>query len=1268
MRGHSLFITTLPSSGVAILVVLIILLHRVFVARSVDDPTTKSDKYPLSRFYTQHRLWDKLVSTQLLGAFFGNARPPSTADHTFGGISDSCFSKRTGIPPLIHVLQNSATEDSSSSSFWNVETPNADSPAGVFTFFDDPVCESFVFGSGLFVCGDAMIRNALVVTSGVNATELLVHSNPQKTRSRAYMERCVVDSRQPSLTNHEPDNTAYSNGINTRSDEMSSSWCYKDLTIRSAQVYVLGRVEVAGNLVASSVRVEMGSSLFVGLRGLVYSNPRLNKDPAWGLTSRLLRPDASSSTKAVYPREGPFSNTMPDASRRDRLSRLVQLTQPGAVPPTDPPDASSMSAWGSSLFKRRTRRLYHSEDDHRFSKDADQSWGPSPSFVERSSARPSTADPPYHLLAPFCLTKEELTGFSCPLIDFVSGSIAQTASAKNQSSTAHTEGDAAAYNSHASAFAEDVPAAKTPQMEFSRGSTYFAGYSSPVLSSYGSLHRPPLWGSDRSFRDQAERAAMSASLSDAETRHDDPHLLPSLPPDVAIGDLITLRGHFILDAGAMVWVYGNVKTTKGIHVRTGSALHLHCGQLVTNVSYGAGLSANEGSVVSSGGSLESVFPRVLLQHGSHLFMAGSLIATRYLQALSSSVVEILGELLASVVAFNQASRGRVHDALEIETLFDVSDASEVTLLGNLGVGFLQVTDGSKLTLSHTDVGYPSSLDNRSPSPQASGARNHAASVSEEAIIDSDELRQVAIVEDSLLVDSSAHVVITGVSLLVYSNIYVANRSRLHLHDGDIFLENSGSIHIVGSQLLVNGHCVAPYGALLVGLGSSVRVTGHVRTAGRTALDDPYEPVGTSSWSSHKAWNLARAPVARNRASPAIPPTSSSTSPRAEPLRNDTSVFAVQPRPAVFVEDSQVVIEGTLEALNGWVEFTRRSSVTVGGEGLITFQPNHSFVHVHLGSTLHVHSGTVLAGLALLISTGGHVRTERHVPVISTGGVDVTDTSVLTCHRLRTFGDLHIAGNSKVTVTEDVIVGGNLLSVATRSTLTCQDVRQRRGDVFVANGGHIQVVNGSVWAYGSIVSQSHATLKITNGSLTAVQGDVVSENLSHIDIDGPLLLFSAYYAQQKIRQDPSLHPNDGPTFNDSLRPPSAARAYPPVPSNTTATFTDASKDWLLIRSMGQVRRTRDSDIISHRIIPATSTIQLYEQRAVPNLQNNGSTEDTHDSNERMTARGTTVEDQQVRLRQKEHYAQQLERPTTWETLTYYQKTPSKPPLMSSPTAL
>lgn len=62
------------------------------------------------------------------------------------------------------------------------------------------------------------------------------------------------------------------------------------------------------------------------------------------------------------------------------------------------------------------------------------------------------------------------------------------------------------------------------------------------------------------------------------------------------------------------------------------------------------------------------------------------------------MLEVWGEVLTSVLTLSEAAKGVVHDALEIEMLLDVSEGSDLSLQGNLGVGFLQITDGSRMTL------------------------------------------------------------------------------------------------------------------------------------------------------------------------------------------------------------------------------------------------------------------------------------------------------------------------------------------------------------------------------------------------------------------------------------------------------------------------------------------------------------------------------------------------------------------------------------------
>jgi hypothetical protein len=256
---------------------------------------------------------------------------------------------------------------------------------------------------------------------------------------------------------------------------------------------------------------------------------------------------------------------------------------------------------------------------------------------------------------------------------------------------------------------------------------------------------------------------------------------------------------------------------------------------------------------------------------------------------------------------------------------------------------------------------------------------------------------------------------SGISLLVYNSVFVTNMSQLIFGNGDLYLENSGIIYIAGSELFINGHSVAPRGSLLVGFGSTVHITGNLYTYGQTILDqnETIRNLNTNKNSSRS----------RN-----------STSKWFHEYQDITHSTL---RPAIFIEESEVTVQGTVEVLNSWVELTRQATLKLGGYGLLTMEPNKSFVLLKQGSTLFATSGDVFTGQALILESKSSLQTHDSASVISLGDIALSDTSSLLTSSVRTFQSFHLSFNSKALVKQRIFVDGTSFSIMSKSYVVCQ---------------------------------------------------------------------------------------------------------------------------------------------------------------------------------------------------------------------------------------
>lgn len=519
--------------------IIICFIKCLIFARGVKKEKKPTVDESFLRVLNEQRFWRSLIQSRLLGPFFRNVPESKSRQSEIPStlLQDNYI--RTAIPPLVIALQNAAESSNSYLSqttlYGDAAYDDSASPR-VLPFLDDPVCDSFVFTSGLFVCGDAVIHNSFTVTSGVNATELLVDSINERSRSSVYLDRCKINALRRDL---EPDaNNATSAG---------STWCYKDFKVRSARVYVLDRAEIGGSLVAGSVRVEMGGSLLVGLRGLLYSNMRFTG----GDSAYVLSPSVSqtSRTHSDYAQRVSLSHPSSETARRERLSRLVQATQQGTVhsvvPLSSPTRTSFETDSSAALGHENDASPRELQFDHSFSKVT-------PRRIQRNKMLLNGAG--------LYLTENELRTTTCPLIDLVTGSPFP------KQEHDHSQSDNTVLPK-SSDVANEHP-------------------HPPPLFSFSALSQQPgTVGASNHFQEHAERAALQSSASEAN-RKDESVQLPPLSKDVSYGDLSSINGHAVFDTGALTWVFGNLKTNRGIRVRGGSTVHLHCGHLVANVTDG----------------------------------------------------------------------------------------------------------------------------------------------------------------------------------------------------------------------------------------------------------------------------------------------------------------------------------------------------------------------------------------------------------------------------------------------------------------------------------------------------------------------------------------------------------------------------------------------------------------------------------------------------------------------------------------------------------
>lgn len=215
----------------------------------------------------EEQISGRVISTQLLKQFRLNYKAPLA-------------NQKKQIPLIIEARlvelekEQDAKEDAkirtSSGPSWDSRDAILGHSKNIFTFWDDPICDTFLFPKGLFVCGNARIRGSLTILSGMNLSTVL---ESRSVNSPHIHSRCTVDPFSR-ISNIGTSNigTSPPRTVNNRAE----SWCFINLTIRSANVFALNSVEVSGSLYVESLRVDAGTSLFVGLRGLIYTNQRLS--------------------------------------------------------------------------------------------------------------------------------------------------------------------------------------------------------------------------------------------------------------------------------------------------------------------------------------------------------------------------------------------------------------------------------------------------------------------------------------------------------------------------------------------------------------------------------------------------------------------------------------------------------------------------------------------------------------------------------------------------------------------------------------------------------------------------------------------------------------------------------------------------------------------------------------------------------------------------------------------------------------------------------
>lgn len=279
----------------------------------------------------------------------------------------------------------------------------------------------------------------------------------------------------------------------------------------------------------------------------------------------------------------------------------------------------------------------------------------------------------------------------------------------------------------------------------------------------------------------------------------------------------------------------------------------------------------------------------------------------------------------------------------------------------------------------------------------------------------------------------------------------------------------GAVRIVSAKLFVGGSLLAPKSSVLIGLGAEVAVKGSLRASGITAAEaerlqqipNRRNDISSSfetgakqgSWTKQvkqgikaetevqvgeqieSSEMLNSRPIGDQKATGNKSDNSDNKNGTNQEGRAETNSSAVfRPRPAIFVESSELVVEGLLECVNSWIDITRRSKVVVGA-GVMSHQTNSTLIRVRLSSTLTVTKGSLVSGVSLLVAESSRL----HVPngnILSNGLIEIRDRSSINSKSVSAKSDVWISGRSLVAVDKGCVIGGALLSVSENSVMRC----------------------------------------------------------------------------------------------------------------------------------------------------------------------------------------------------------------------------------------
>jgi hypothetical protein len=365
---------------------------------SINTPSKKelSYKEDEENFYNDHQVWDNLMKTHLLRPLFKKEIQSSEEPLYENAFQQNTETTNSNVCPLVRYLQSDV--DLSYAHYRISDDEYSINENKILTFLDDPLCDTIVFSTGLFVCGDAMIQNSLTVTSSVNETQLLLLKMKKKKKvlTQAYLDRCLIN---PELF--------------FPNSSKSFNWCYKEFHVKSAQVYVVSRAEFSSNLIAESITVESGAHLYVGLRNIIYSNIRLVGQ------SSLIPPKYGIDYLNIL-----THNTF--SAQRERLSRFVK--------------SSNLDPY-TVKFKKKKKNIekVHPTGEKMFH---NFSFKTSPRQTTSNSFKTQALDEEFYM------TKNELQNILCPAIDVVTGSLedeeADDTDNKTHMNTSHNETSAQA--------------------------------------------------------------------------------------------------------------------------------------------------------------------------------------------------------------------------------------------------------------------------------------------------------------------------------------------------------------------------------------------------------------------------------------------------------------------------------------------------------------------------------------------------------------------------------------------------------------------------------------------------------------------------------------------------------------------------------------------------------------------------------------------------------------------------------------------------------